>query len=375
MHTEQENRKAKLQELAEKEKLQRQKEDIINSAIKQMKLKEENKKKEKEMEEEFKRKLMEKFKEDEKLEMLNLQKRKEKEKEMKEEIERQWKLKLEQYQKQKDQELNELLKKKKEEERKRYLIEQEKKRLIHENEKLLKNYYPTGYTKAINSLHNLPPPKKDENSRHDIIFNNIFGNSNPNKASAYPKYGKIKNFVYDKAIQDLHPNINIINYPMYNATANNDYDSYPSPEEYKKMMDKTGQLNYAYAGGCDTTGIPIRGQMPIFATNDINKKWIMGSFGNKTQYGSTFNNTGFISSGSLKNINNSNGFKSNCPCREEGSKTSRLFNNTDNMFYRRQKSVSPFQNMTMRSTNPNGTHSPENYQQTIKPRIASQVMG
>ena len=374
-HTEQENRKAKLQELAEKEKLQRQKEDIINSAIKQMKLKEENKKKEKEMEEEFKRKLMEKFKEDEKLEMLNLQKRKEKEKEMKEEIERQWKLKLEQYQKQKDQELNELLKKKKEEERKRYLIEQEKKRLIQENEKLLKNYYPTGYTKAINSLHNLPPPKKDENSRHDIIFNNIFGNSNPNKASAYPKYGKIKNFVYDKAIQDVHPNINIINYPMYNATANNDYDSYPSPEEYKKMMDKTGQLNYAYAGGCDTTGIPIRGQMPIFATNDINKKWIMGSFGNKTQYGSTFNNTGFISSGSLKNINNSNGFKSNCPCREEGSKTSRLFNNTDNMFYRRQKSVSPFQNMTMRSTNPNGTHSPENYQQTIKPRIASQVMG
>ena len=71
LHTEQENRKAKLQELAEKEKLQRQKEDIINSAIKQMKLKEENKKKEKEMEEEFKRKLMEKFKEDEKLEMLN----------------------------------------------------------------------------------------------------------------------------------------------------------------------------------------------------------------------------------------------------------------------------------------------------------------
>ena len=375
LHTEQENRKAKLQELAEKEKLQRQKEDIINSAIKQMKLKEENKKKEKEMEEEFKRKLMEKFKEDEKLEMLNLQKRKEKEKEMKEEIERQWKLKLEQYQKQKDQELNELLKKKKEEERKRYLIEQEKKRLILENEKLLKNYYPTGYTKAINSLHNLPPPKKDENSRHDIIFNNIFGNSNPNKASAYPKYGKIKNFVYDKAIQDVHPNINIINYPMYNATANNDYDSYPSPEEYKKMMDKSGQLNYAYAGGCDTTGIPIRGQMPIFATNDINKKWIMGSFGNKTQYGSTFNNTGFISSGSLKNINNSNEFKSNCPCREEGSKTSRLFNNTDNMFYRRQKSVSPFQNMTMRSTNPNGTHSPENYQHTIKPRIASQVMG
>ena len=102
LHTEQENRKAKLQELAEKERLQRQKEDIINSAIKQMKIKEENKKKEKEMEEEFKKKLMEKFNEDEQLEMLNKQKRKEKEKEMKREIEKQWQLKLEQYQKQKE---------------------------------------------------------------------------------------------------------------------------------------------------------------------------------------------------------------------------------------------------------------------------------
>ena len=45
------------------------------------------------------------------------------------------------------------------------------------------------------------------------------------------------------------------------------------------------------------------------------------------------------------------------------------------MFYQRQKSVSPFKNMIMRSTNPNGTHSPENYRQTIKPKIASQAMG
>ena len=371
LHTEQENRKAKLQELAEKEKLQKQKEDMIESAIKQLKLKEENKRKEKEMEEEFKRKLMEKFNEDEKHEMLNLQKRKEKEMEMKREIERQWQLKLEQYQKQKEAELNELYKKKKEEERKRYLIEQEKKRLIKENERLLKNFYPTGYIKAVNSLQNLSPPKKDENVRHDIIFNNIFGNSNPNKASAYPKYGKIKNFVYDKAIQDVHPNINIINYPMYNATANNDYDTYPSPEEYKKMMDRTGQLNYAYAGGCDTTGIPMRSQMPIFANNELNKKWITGNLANKTQY----NNPGFISSvGSFKKLNNSNGFKYNY--NEEGSRTGRGFNNTENIFYQKQKSVSPFsRNLTMRSTNPNGTHSPENYQQTVKPRIASQIMG
>jgi hypothetical protein len=283
-----------------------------------MKMKEENKKREKEMEEEFKRKLMEKFKDDENLEMLNLQKRKQKEKEMKEEIERQWQLKLDQYQKQKDAELNELANKRKEEDRKRYLIEQEKKRLIKENEKLLKNYYPTGYHKAINSLANLSPPKKDDQSKHDIIFNNIFGNSNPNKASAYPKYGKIKNFVYDKAIQDVHPNINIVNYPMYNATANNDYDSYPTPEEYKKMMDRTGQLNYAYAGGGNTTGIPMRSQMPVFAKDEMNKKWLMGD-GNKTQY-NAFNKNGFISyGGSLKNLNNSNRFKStnNCSFIEE----------------------------------------------------------
>ena len=339
-----------------------------------MKLKEENKKKEKEMEEEFKKKLMEKFNEDEKLEMLNLQKRKEKEREMKEEIERQWQLKLEQYQKQKNQELNELIKKKKEEERKRYLIEQEKKRLIQENEKLLKDYYPTGYQKALNSLQNISAPNKEDNTRHDIIFNNIFGNSNPNKASAYPKYGKIKNFVYDTAIQDVHPNINIINYPMYNATANNDYDSYPTPEEYKKYMEKTGQLNYAYAGGKDTTGIPIRGQMPVFANNDLNKKWISGNEAYKTQYNNNIiNKTGFISSNnSFKNLKNINTFN----YIQDGSRTGRAFNNTDKMFYQRQKSVSPFnRNLVMRSTNPNGTPSPENYQQTIKPRIASQVLG
>ena len=375
LYTEKENRKAKLQELAEKEKLQKQKEEMLESAIKQMKEKEENKRKEKEMEEEFKRKLMEKFNEDEKLEMQNLQKRKEREREMKEEIERQWQLKLEQYQKQKDQELNELLKKKKEEERKRYLIEQEKKRLIQENEKILKKYYPTGYKKSLNSLQNLSPPKVEDNSRHDIIFNNIFGNSNPNKASVYPKYGKIKNFVYDIAVQDVHPNINIVNYPMYNATANNDYDSYPSPEDYKKMMDRTGQLNYAYAGGGDTKGIPMRGQKPIFASNLNNKKWITGNEANKTQYSGNIK-SGFISSlGSYQNLNYNNKFNSNTNYIDEGSRTGRTFNNTDRMFYQKQKSVSPFKrNLIMRSTNPNGTHSPENYQQTIKPRIASQIL-
>jgi hypothetical protein len=162
---------------------------------------------------------------------------------------------------------------------------------------------------------------------------------------------------------------------MYNATANNDYDSYPSPEEYKKMMDRTGQLNYAYAGGGDTKGIPMRGQKPIFASDLNNKKWITGNEANKTQYSGNIK-SGFISSlGSYQNLNYNNKFNSNTNYIDEGSRTGRTFNNTDRMFYQKQKSVSPFQrNLIMRSTNPNGTHSPENYQQTIKPRIASQIL-
>jgi hypothetical protein len=380
LHTEQENKKAKLQEIAEKEKMKRQKEEMIESAIHQMKIKEEKKKKEKEMEEEFKKKLIEKFNQDEKLEMLNIQKRKEKEMEMKKEIEKQWKLKLEQYQKQKENELNELQKKKEEDQKNTYLIEQEKKRLLSENEKLLKNFYPTGYHKAITSLKKLPPPLNlDEKSKHDIIFNNIFGNSNPNKASVYPKYGKIKNFVYDRGIQDIHPNINMTNYPMYNSTANNDYDTYPSPEEYKEKMDKIGQINYAYAGGCDTTGIPLRSQMPVFIHNNHNpnKKWITGNQINKTHYINTNNNRtgnrkGYVSYlGSLKNLNNVKDFNNDY---KEANRSTKMFSNTDASFYQRQKSFSPFnRNITIESTNPNGIHCPENYQQTIKTRIATQV--
>ena len=133
--------------------------------------------------------------------------------------------------------------------------------------KLLKKYYPTGYYKAKDSLKNVQRPSIS--TRHDVIYNNIFGNSNPNKSSSYPQYGKVKNFVYDINIQDVNPNINKINYPMYNATANNNYDSYPSPEEYKKMMEKVGQKNYAYAGGEFIEGVPFRGQRPVFIKNGI----------------------------------------------------------------------------------------------------------
>ena len=59
---------------------------------------------------------------------------------------------------------------------------------------------------------------------------------------------------------------------MYNATANNNYDSYPSPEEYKKMMEKVGQKNYAYAGGEFIEGVPFRGQRPVFIGNNRSVK-------------------------------------------------------------------------------------------------------
>ena len=346
LYTEQENLRAKNEEKAEKEKLLKQKEDMLQSAIEQLKRKEDARKKEKEEEKELQKKMKEQFKEDEKNEMNNLLKRKEQEQKMKQEIEKQWQYKLQQYQEQKKAEIDSLNKKRQDESNKSYLVEQEKKRLIQENESLLKNYYPTGYKKAINSLKkNLEPPKK-ENIRNDIIYNNIFGNSNPNKASVYPKYGKIKNFVYDIGVQDVHPNINMENYPMYNTTANNDYDSYPSVEEYKKNMNKNGQINFAYAGGGDVTGIPMRGQVPIYANNEFMAK---------------------NGSNSYRNMSNSN--SKSYLGKERGNSVENEMNNRT--FYKRQKSFSDFnRNLTMRSNNPNGIHAPQNYQQTIKQKIA-----
>ena len=279
LNIEQENQRIKLAELAEKEKLQKQKEEMIESEIQHRKAKEENKRKEKEMENIFKKELMEKFEKEEKIEKLNIEKRKQKELNYKIEIEKQWKDKLKQYQLQKENELRNLEKLKMEEQAKRYLIEQEKIRLLKENGELLKRYYPLGYTKAINSIEkkNISENNNYNNyAKYDIIKNNIFGNSNPNKSNAYPKYGNIKNFVYDKSIQDIHPKINIVNYNMYNASANNDYDSYPTPEEYLKIMKSRGQKNYAYAGNTDTTGLAMRSQLPVCVGN-VRKKGISKS--------------------------------------------------------------------------------------------------
>ena len=323
----------------------------------------EREKEEQEMEAEFKKKLMEQYAEDEKLEQYNMRRRKQRELDLKQEVERQWQLKLAQYQKQKEQELEELELAKKKEEHERYLIEQEKQRLIKENETLLKAYYPTGYHKAISSMRPTTAPVHGRNKQ--FIYNNIFGNTNPNKPSNYPKYGKIKNYVYDKSVQDVHHKINMENYPLYNATANNDYDSYPTPEEYKTMMNKKNQINFAYAGGGDVTGIPMRGQIPIYAKNEFNRKWLLGKEGNKTLYNPV--NTLFVNNKNVNNNNNS--FISN------GSSTERTFminnNNINNRtFYKRQSSYEYDRNLRMESTNPNGIYAPQNYQQTIKQKNA-----
>ena len=270
LHMEQDYKKAKLKEKEEQEKKQKMRDDVVNSALKQMEFKEMKKKEEEANDAIFREKLLEKYAQDEKLEKEKQQKQKEQLIEIQNAIKKQREEKYIQYQKQREKELDEFNKLKQEEDAKKYIIEQEKIRLLKENEELLKKYYPTGYFKAKDSLRNIPKPSTS--TRHDVIYNNIFGNSNPNKSSSYPQYGKVKNFVYDINIQDVHPKINIVNYPMYNATANNNYDSYPSPEEYKKMMEKSGQKNYAYAGGEFIEGVPFRGQRPVFIGNNRSVK-------------------------------------------------------------------------------------------------------
>ena len=222
--------------------------------------------------------------------------------------------------------------------RARYLIEKEKERLIKENERLLKAYYPTGYKRAINSMRPTTAPLGGRGKK-DVIYNNIFGNSNPNPPEAYPKYGNIKNFVYDKSIQEVNHNINIENYSMYNATANNDYDSYPTPEQYQEMIKGTGQLNIAYAGGKRPKEVPMRSQMPVYEEDIkdnyiLRNKYAMKQMKMSNMGGNEFNST---------NYNNFNG--------------SRMSNNT----LQQRRPLSAFRSEV--NINPNGTHAHENYDQ------------
>ena len=147
LYVEDNDRKMLLKELEEKEKKIRQKEAMLASAIEQAKLKEEKKRKEEEEEKDFKKKLLDKFKEDERLEQMSIARRKQKELDYKVEIEKQWTLKLEQYKKQKEYELMELQRQQQDELRKRELVEYEKMKLIKENEEILKTYLSKDFKK------------------------------------------------------------------------------------------------------------------------------------------------------------------------------------------------------------------------------------
>jgi hypothetical protein len=125
---------------------------MLDAAIQAMRIKENIRKEEEKLENEFKSRLMDKFAEDERLEVLNAQKRRMKELELKKEIEKQWQEKRKQYQLQKDLEMKELINQREEERRKRELIEREKERLVRENEEILKTYFAKGYHRSVNSL-------------------------------------------------------------------------------------------------------------------------------------------------------------------------------------------------------------------------------
>lgn len=98
------------------------------------------------MEEEFKKKLMQKFAEDERLEQMNAQKRRLKEQEHKREIERLWQEKLAIYRAQREIELEEKRIKEEEEKRKLMVIEMEKERLLREHGMVLSQYNPKAAT-------------------------------------------------------------------------------------------------------------------------------------------------------------------------------------------------------------------------------------
>jgi len=245
-------KKRRLADLEEREKRRKMREDVINSALIQMKEKQKKKEDEAKMEEVFKKQLKEQYALEAKKELENLEKKKLKEKEFQEEVERLWKIRLDQYRAQKEQDIKELEEQKRREEEERILIEQEKIRLIKENEEILRKYNTNSYNKLIQivkhpyiSKMNIEKSPKNK----DIIYNNIFGNLNPNPPSVYPKYTHIKNFVYDINIQDIHKNLNMGNYPMYNATMNNNYDTYPKEGEYRIWMAKNNQKFMQYAGG------------------------------------------------------------------------------------------------------------------------------
>lgn len=98
------------------------------------------------MEDEFKKKLAQKFADDEKLEQMNAQKRRMRELEHKREIERLWQEKLAIYRAQREMELEEKRYQEQQERQKALIVEQEKERLLREHGQILQQYHPKAAT-------------------------------------------------------------------------------------------------------------------------------------------------------------------------------------------------------------------------------------
>ena len=98
------------------------------------------------MEDDFKRKLAQKFADDERLEQMNAQKRRMRELEHKREIERLWQEKLAIYRAQREMELEEKRIKEEEERRKAIIVEVERERLLREHGAILQQYHPKAAT-------------------------------------------------------------------------------------------------------------------------------------------------------------------------------------------------------------------------------------
>ena len=94
------------------------------------------------MEDEFKRKLMDKFAEDERLEQMNAQRRRMRELEHKREVERLWQEKLILYKQQREFEEQEQMAAKQAEMDKQSIIEMEKQSLLQEHAAMLQAHHP-----------------------------------------------------------------------------------------------------------------------------------------------------------------------------------------------------------------------------------------
>ena len=107
---------------------------------------------EKAMEEIFRRKMLDQFAEDERLEQMNQQKQRMKKLEHQKEVERLWNVKLEMYRKEKEQELAAWRMNKEKEIMDEEIIRREKERLIRENYEYIKDFLPKKLKEEANAF-------------------------------------------------------------------------------------------------------------------------------------------------------------------------------------------------------------------------------